>query len=91
MNTCKTCQYWTNPEANEWDYHAKPVCNPLDADTGKPMDTGIEVRICAHPAQTFSERPVEKNGFGVIDGSNYYARLITAEGFGCVRHLADSL
>ena len=55
---------------------------------GDAMALPFEVRVCKHPAQTFSERPVEANGFGVIDGSEYYARLITAEDFGCNRYCA---
>lgn len=87
MNTCKTCAHWIDPDlSSNDDYHVTSICKPWDADTNARMVTGIEVRMCRHPAQTFSERPVEKNGFGVVDGSEYYARLITAEDFGCVRH-----
>ena len=88
MNTCKTCAHWKNPKdppiSN--DYLADLLCDPWDIDTGKRMELTFEVRLCKHPAQTFSERPVEIDGFGVVDGSNFYARLVTAENFGCVRH-----
>lgn len=61
-------------------------CAALSIRTHTPMVMPFEVRICEHPAQTFCERPVEKNGFGVADGSEYMAVLATAEDFGCVRH-----
>jgi hypothetical protein len=62
------------------------MCEPLDPDTYEPMKRAFEVRLCKHPAQTFCEVPVERNGFGLFDGSEYMARLATAEEFGCVRH-----
>ena len=52
------------------------------------MDRGFEVRLCKMPTQTFCEAPVERNGFGLCDGSQYMAALATAEDFGCVRHEA---
>lgn len=64
------------------------MCKPLDPDTHTPMVRGFEVRICQHPAQTMFEAPIEPNGFGVTDGSEYMAVLATAEEFGCVRHEA---
>ena len=88
-STCKTCAHWRTPaEAKYGDCVADRICNPDDPDTGDAMALPFEVRVCKHPAQTFSERPVEANGFGVIDGSEYYARLITAEDFGCNRYCA---
>lgn len=85
MNTCSTCQHWRIPVRHE---HATPICSPEDIDTGVAMVMPFEVRKCCHPALTKVERPVEENGFGVVDGSGYYAALCTASGFGCVRHEA---
>ena len=62
------------------------MCRPLDQDTYEPMARGFEVRLCGHPSQTFCEAPVERDGFGLADGSEYMAVLATAEDFGCVRH-----
>lgn len=62
------------------------MCNPTDEDTFQPKVIGYEVRMCRQPTQTFCETPVERNGFGLTDGSTYYAALATAEDFGCVRH-----
>lgn len=78
-NTCKTCKYWTDDEYNN-------MCNPVDPDDYEPMDRGFKCKICKMPTQTFCESPVENNGFGLADGSLYYAILVTAEDFGCVRH-----
>jgi len=80
VNTCKTCKHWKDEEADT------QMCHPLDQDTCKPMERGFEVRICKHPAQTFCESPIEANGFGVADGSEYRAVLATGQDFGCVRH-----
>ena len=83
--TCKTCAFWKQPSEDD-NYHAVAICDPFDPDTLKPMERGFEVRICKHPLQTRFEAPVECNGFGVTDGSEYFAALATAEDFGCVRH-----
>lgn len=81
MKRCISCRHWiaTDPE-EDWILH------PVDTDTWKRMELPFEVRECQHPAQTFCERPVERNGFGVADGSEYKARLFTGPDFGCVRH-----
>jgi hypothetical protein len=86
MKTCKTCVHWTAPDANDYD----EVCRPTDPDTYEPMVRGFETRYCRQPTQTFCEAPVERNGFGLKDGSTYAAEMFTAEDFGCVRHEEQS-
>ncbi len=91
MNTCKTCKHWKTPEDSDsrgfgYQIYADAMCRPLDQDTYEPMARGFEVRLCGHPSQTFCEAPVERDGFGLADGSEYMAVLATAEDFGCVRH-----
>lgn len=81
---CKTCKHWTTNDAGP--YIATEIFTPTDPDTYEPMQMPFEVRECRHPSQTFCERPVEPNGFGVADGSGYMAMLVTAEDFGCVRY-----
>jgi hypothetical protein len=89
MKTCKTCKYWIT--TNESDgFNVKEMCHPIDPDTYEPMLRGFEVRKCEHPSQTFAESPIEDNGFGLVDGSEYFACLVTAENFGCVRHTANT-
>lgn len=86
MPRCQTCRHWKfDPKKDTYSYD-KEICQPVDVDTGQPMQMPFEVRICKHPAQTFAERPVEQNGFGLVDGSEYCAVLVTAADFGCVRH-----
>lgn len=85
MNICKTCIHWKMPQENDV-YNAIDMCRPLDPDNFEPMKRGFEVRICKHPAQTFAEPPIEDNGFGLADASEFFACLATAENFGCVRH-----
>ena len=85
MKTCKTCKHWRDPDKD--DYLAFYLCNPRDPHNGyKPMERGFDCKICKMPTQTFAEAPVERNGFGMVDASEYYAVLVTAEDFGCVRH-----
>jgi len=67
-------------------YPLKQILAPVDPDTFEPMAMPFEVRECKMPAMTFCERPVEPNGFGLADGSEYFATLVTAGDFGCVRH-----
>lgn len=66
------------------------IIRPEDPDTYEPMVLPFEVRTCGHPKLLFCERPLERDGFAVADGSEYMAVLYTAEGFGCVRHEAIS-
>ncbi len=85
---CSTCKHWTDPgvlgDGNYWD----EILHPTDEDTYEPKEMPFEVRECRHPAKTFCERPVERDGFGVCDGSTYMARLFTGPDFCCVRHEA---
>ena len=89
MKTCSTCKHWLYKAVGEGRYApAQHVCTPIDPDTFKAMKLPFEVRRCLHPSKTFCERPVEANGFGVCDGSDYMAELVTGPEFGCVRHEA---
>jgi hypothetical protein len=85
MEFCKTCIHWQKPSGRD-DLNAVYICKPVDPDTFEPMERGFEVRLCKHPSQTFAEAPIEDNGFGIADGSNYFACLATSENFGCVRY-----
>ena len=86
MNTCKTCQHWMLASEDHDGSYEVQMTAPIDPDTYEPMVMEFEVRICEHPAKTLFERPVERNGFGLSDGSQYWVMLATAEDFGCVRH-----
>lgn len=81
LNTCETCIHWiaSNRDGDN-------ICHPLDPATYEPMKTSFQVRECRHPKLVRFERPVERNGFAVADGSHYWARLCTGPDFGCVRH-----
>lgn len=89
MNACKTCKFWCVPV----DVKGKPrtwdgIVFPIDPDTYKAMDTTFDVRECKHPELMFCERPLRPDGFAVADGSDYSARLYTAEEHGCSLHEA---
>ena len=81
--TCKTCKWWVKDVIR---HRAEGVMEPIDPDTWEPMKMPFEVRVCTSPRLLFYERPVESNQAAVIDGSEYYAALITAEDFYCVNH-----
>lgn len=86
MNTCKTCMHWKDPQSD--DIYAEGLCSPLDPEAGfQPMERGFASKVCKLPTQTFGEAPVERNGFALVDGSRFYAVLVTAEDFGCLRHV----
>lgn len=79
MNRCRTCKHWRDAEYGDY-------AHPIDPDTYEEMEIDFGVRECANPKLMFCERPLERNGFAVADGSNYMANLYTAEDFGCVLH-----
>ena len=87
MKTCKTCKHWVKANEND-DYRASEICTPLDQDELEPMKTEFEVRICKSPKIIFFERSPESTGVSLIDGSCYYAKMLTGENFGCVNHEA---
>lgn len=81
--TCKTCKHWQLGKEPDSDR----IISPEDPDTFEPMkDLPFEVRKCENPRVLFCERPVERQGAAVMDGSNYFACLYGAEDFGCVLH-----
>lgn len=89
--SCKTCRHWKQA-GNTWDDGSEHLDNwneitmPVDPDTYQPMEMPFEVRQCRNPKLLFCERPLESDGYAVADGSQYMARLYTAEDFGCALH-----
>ena len=87
MNTCKTCAYWVMPKpGTEDEYQNRGIYRPIDPDTHELMQRGFESRVCKMPTQAMFEAPVADDSFALNDGSRYYAVLVTAENFGCVKH-----
>ena len=62
------------------DYEAS-----LDHEPWEPRE-GDRAFHCRHPKLLFCERPLERDGFSVADGSEYFAAFYTGPDFGCVRH-----
>lgn len=83
MQTCKTCKYWQIQEKDRWN----ELITPLDPDTYEQMKMPFEVRWCCNPKLGFFERPVEVDAAALVDGSEYHAALLTAEGFGCANYM----
>lgn len=86
MNRCKTCKHWGAPHG-AIRFPPKPMTEPIDPDTHEPMQMPYAAKQCGLPSQGRFEYPSEKDGFALSDASEYYAVLVTAEDFGCVRHL----
>ena len=80
MRTCESCVHW------RVDHQPDSIEEPYDPDTYEPMAMPFEVRRCRHPKLLFCERPLERDGFSVADGSEYFAAFYTGPDFGCVRH-----
>lgn len=86
MNLCKTCKFWSLPDDKKW--RAKDICQPIDPETYELMKTDFQVMVCTCPKIVWFERQLESTGVSLIDGSDYYAEMLTAENFGCVNHEA---
>ena len=79
---CKNCRFWA---VNKEDYNPhNDIIEPLDPDTYKPMKMPFEVKVCMSDNITWFERNPNSNGVSLVDGSDYYARMLTGENFGCV-------
>lgn len=87
MQTCKTCKHWKAIGDSNFraDQRADEVCRPFDPDTYEPMELGYEVRECKSPFLRWFETPGPSEA-ALVDGSEYYAALLTGEDFGCVNH-----
>ena len=85
---CKECKHWEIKEDVVWNYAELTRGRDIDdydiltEEESKKM-FGYNVRFCESPKLKFWERPAE-NEATVIDGSQYQARLLTAENYGCV-------
>jgi hypothetical protein len=85
MKTCKTCKFWKEPKEESWE--AQRVCHPVDPENNfKPIKMGFEIRTCNSPKIIFFETPPTSSHVALIDGSEYYAKMLTGEDFGCVNH-----
>ena len=84
---CKTCKFWVKPvERDNWN--ARFICNPVDSDTYEKMKTNFEVRKCNSDKIVYFERQPESNWISLVDGSEYYAKMLTGEDYGCINHEA---
>lgn len=93
MNRCKTCKHW---QLEEDRYNN--VLHPWDEEKGDDLTPeevaqkfGHAVRYCTSPKIVFYEYPPHSDGAVVFDGSEYFAKLGTAQDFGCVLHEPISL
>ncbi len=76
---CKNCKHWKPDKEHDYRYaHLLYVLNP------ETYKKEIELaRFCENPKVLFYETP-PKDGVSVVDGSEYLAKMITGEEYGCV-------
>lgn len=75
--TCATCVFW---QLDEDDRVYDHIFAPYDPMTYDPIPQEYEVRYCKRAKSL--ERP-ERNGSAVVDGSEYFAALVTGPDFSC--------
>ena len=76
---CKNCRYW---QRDREGYDG--IIKPMDEDTYEAKEMPFEVRYCKSPKLIRFERPIEIDVASCIDGSDYMAKLATAESYGCI-------
>jgi len=78
---CRNCNWWTR---EEYDFKFTYFW-PTDPDTyERRMEFPFTVCYCKSPRLSFFEHPVEPDGATLLDGSEYWAGLVTGPEFGCV-------
>ena len=96
MDTCKTCAWWFSSEPDKDGFRANYAVdevvhglNPVTFEMYSADDSarlfGHQVNQCHSPNLRFYERPI-RNGCAVLDGSQYFATLVTGEDFSCAQH-----
>lgn len=85
MKQCKTCQHWQLPDPPGHGLISE-IIQPTDPDTMEPMAVTFEVGLCNSPHLMFCERPLKSHGATLVDGSQFFSKLLTGEDFGCVNH-----
>lgn len=83
LRLCATCRWWSNAADSSMDPASElAVRDPITYELVDPQP--FELRVCTSPKVRFYERP-ERDGAAVVDGSEYFARLVTGPEFGCAR------
>lgn len=83
---CKSCRWWREQEGLGKGPGDLALRNPVTYELIEPQP--FELRECHSPKVRFFERP-EQDGAALLDGSEYYAVLVTGPDFGCV-HFAQT-
>jgi hypothetical protein len=78
---CETCGWWQEASTND----DRARFNDASLRESYTYEIIAAVRFCHSPALRFSERPAD-DGAAVVDGSGYFAALLTGPQFGCVNH-----
>lgn len=91
--TCATCRFWRIEGGRPNDIASAvadelAVRDPVTHELIEPQP--FEVRPCRAPLVRFYERPA-RNGAAIVDGSEYFAALVTGPDFGCIAHEGTSV
>jgi hypothetical protein len=82
---CATCAHWRDAD----DGHRGPRDLAILGPDYRPVvPQPFDIHQCLSPKVRFYERPVE-DGVAVMDGSEYWATMVTGPHFGCVNHEPD--
>lgn len=92
MKTCQTCRWWRLVQGDDESYRIRnlvvgnhPTTHEVFSESQAVQLHGYRVRQCLAPKLLFYQRP-SRNGLAMLDGSGYFAALVTGEDFGCVLH-----
>jgi hypothetical protein len=94
MKTCRSCRWWKEYDNDDENSSIgvrnvtvgnHPVTYDVLSESQAAQLHGYLVRQCVNPKLLFYERP-SRNALAILDGSQYFAALVTGEDFGCVSH-----
>jgi hypothetical protein len=77
---CSNCKHWGRDNSLCHD----DVFEPCDEETFEPIKTEFKVWQCMNPKLLRFIGPITSDGFSVLDGEYYMAKLATGEDFCCI-------
>ncbi len=92
---CKTCRWWGDPEAIQKFVNVNRCVAPkvLFAGEGQPVNEdepwGDQVLLGLDDNPETPQHAIAPDEASVMDGSGYFAALLTGPEFGCVNHEED--
>jgi hypothetical protein len=82
---CATCVHWRDSQKHHRGPRDLAVLGP---DYRPVTPQPFELHECLSPKVRFYERP-EVDGVALMDGSEFFATMVTGPDFGCIHHEPD--